>query len=67
MKEFQEIVSCVMCTYRRATCVERSIQFFLNQDYQGAKELIIFNTDTEYPLELSEELKGKNITIINNL
>lgn len=66
MKEFQEIVSCVMCTYRRATCVERSIQFFLNQDYQGAKELIIFNTDTEYPLELSEELKGKNITIINN-
>lgn len=55
-----------MCTYRRFTCVERSIQFFLNQDYQGERELIIYNTDTEYPLELSPELKNKNITIINN-
>ena len=59
-------VSCVMCTYRRFTCVERSIQFFLNQDYQGETELIIYNTDIDYPLELSKELQGKNITIVNN-
>lgn len=60
------MISCVMCTYRRFTCVERSIQFFLNQDYKGEVELIIYNTDIDYPLELSEQLKNKNIKIINN-
>ena len=60
------LISCVMCTYRRFTCVERSIQFFLNQDYQGKAELIIYNTDIDYPLELSQELKNKNIRIVNN-
>lgn len=60
------MISCVMCTYRRFTCVERSIQFFLNQDYKGETELIIYNTDMDYPLELSKELQDENISIVNN-
>lgn len=53
-----------MTTYGRATCVERSIGMFLNQDFKGEKELIVFNTDVQYPLEL--EQKYDNIIIINN-
>ena len=60
------MISCVMTTYRRFTCVERSISFFLNQDFGGEKELIIFNTDTEHPLVLGAELLNENIRIINN-
>lgn len=65
-------VSCVMNTYRRFTCVNRSINFYLNQDTKEKTELIIFNTDTEYPLVLSSDLinlsgkLGKNIKVINN-
>jgi hypothetical protein len=59
-------ISCIMNTYRRFTCVNRSINFFLNQDCDAEKELIIYNTDTEYPLELSENLLNKNIIVINN-
>lgn len=59
-------VSCVMSTFRRFSCVERSIAFFLSQDYKGESELIIFNTDTEYPLSLSQELSLEKIVIINN-
>jgi len=56
-------VNCVMTTYGRFTCVERSIKCFLEQDYLN-KHLLIFNT-AEIPLELGESLKNKNITIIN--
>lgn len=59
-------VSCIMNTYRRFTCVNRSIKFFLNQDADIEKELIIYNTDTEYPMELDDSLLNKNITVINN-
>lgn len=59
-------VSCVMNTYRRYTCVNRSVRFFLDQDTTDQVELIIYNTDTEYPMALGEELKDKNITIVNN-
>ena len=59
-------VSCVMCTYRRFTVLHRTIAAFLAQDYEGEKELIIYNTDEEYPLELDDTLKNKNIKIINN-
>ena len=61
-----------MCTYGRFTCVERSIYFFLNQDYIGNTELLIYNTDTDYPLFLSPSLRQiypdreKSIVIINN-
>jgi hypothetical protein len=59
-------ISCIMNTYRRFTCVNRSIRLFLNQDSDVEKELIIYNTDTEYPMTLSENLLNKNIRVINN-
>jgi hypothetical protein len=59
-------ISCVMTTYRRFTCVERSISMFLDQDYEGQMEMIVFNTDEEYPLTIGESLKYKNINVINN-
>lgn len=62
--EYQK-VSCVMTTYRRFKCVERSIGMFLAQDYPGETELIILNTDPDYPLILGESLKYENIKIIN--
>ena len=56
-------VSCIMCTYGRFSCVQRSLSMFLDQTYKN-KELIIFNTALK-SLELSNELKNKNIKIIN--
>lgn len=58
-------VSCVMTTYRRFRCVERSIGMFLAQDYPGETELIILNTDPDYPLVLGDSLKDQNIKVIN--
>lgn len=59
-------VSAIMCTYRRFECVERSVNFFINQTYPN-KELIIFNTDTEYPYkDTGCLLQPYNILIINN-
>lgn len=62
-----------MCTYRRYTVVQRSIQFYLDQDYRGPTELVIYNTDVEHPMVLSKELSeqvsaspNKIIRIINN-
>jgi glycosyltransferase involved in cell wall biosynthesis len=61
-------VSCVMTTYRRFHCVERSIAMFLSQDCTEDTELIIYNTDTEYPLSLDKtfELFKHKIKVINN-
>lgn len=56
-------VSFVCTTYRRFTCVERIISQFYLQTYPN-KELIIFNTDTDYPMELGFE--NENIIIVNN-
>lgn len=61
-KEFPR-VNCVMTTYGRFTCVERSIKCFLEQDYHN-KHLLIFNT-SPIPLQLGDSLLNKNITIIN--
>jgi len=61
-KDFPK-VNCVMTTYGRFTCVERSIKCFLEQDYPN-KHLLIFNT-APIPLQLGETLLNKNITIIN--
>lgn len=55
-----------MTTYRRFTCVERSISMFLDQDYDGQKEMVILNTDEEHPLVLGQTLRNKNIRVINN-
>jgi glycosyltransferase involved in cell wall biosynthesis len=64
-KPLSNKISCVMTTYRRFTCVERSIAMFLNQDYKGESELIIYNTDIEHALILGDNLKNKNIKIFN--
>jgi hypothetical protein len=59
-----------MNTYRRFTCVQRSINFFLNQKLnpETETELIIFNTDVEHPLILGKSLLPyfNQIQIINN-
>jgi hypothetical protein len=58
-----------MPTYRRFTCVERSIAFFLSQKTSLDKELIILNTDVEHPLELDDTFSNfekSQIKIINN-
>jgi glycosyltransferase involved in cell wall biosynthesis len=57
-------VSAVMCTYRRFKCVERAVNCFLAQDYNGEKELIIYNTDVEYPYP--DFIDNKLIKFINN-
>lgn len=59
------LVSAVMCTYRRFSCVERSINMFLAQDYAGVTELIIYNTDVENPYELPFIFGDFKIKIIN--
>lgn len=57
-----------MTTYRRFNCVERSIAMFLAQDYTEETELIMYNTDVDYPLSLdnSFEPHKHKIKVINN-
>ena len=40
------MLSCKMITYGRVEYLEESLQSFLNQDYDGEKELVIIN---DYP------------------
>lgn len=61
--EVKPLVSCLMTTYGRFECVERSIASWLLQDYTN-KELVILNT-AEKPLILGEELKNKGIRVYN--
>jgi len=56
-------ISFVCTTYRRFTCVERIIAQFYAQKHQN-KELVIFNTDTDYPMELGFD--ADNVILINN-
>lgn len=56
-------VSFVCTTYRRFTCVQRILAQYYAQSYPN-KELIIFNTDEEYPYSLGFE--DDSIIIINN-
>lgn len=56
-------VSFVCTTYRRLTCVERIVAQYDAQLYPD-KELIIFNTDMEYPM--SKSFEDDNIIIVNN-
>jgi len=56
-------VSFVCTTYRRFNCVERIIAQYHSQTYNN-KELIIFNTDEQYPLIL--DFVDDSIVIINN-
>jgi|LakMenEpi03Aug12_release.lakeMendotaPanAssembly.Ray.scaffolds.fasta_scaffold212374_4 glycosyltransferase involved in cell wall biosynthesis len=54
-------VSCVMPTYRRFNCVERSISCFLAQETELETELIICNTDVEYPLVLDDSFSYEDL------
>jgi hypothetical protein len=56
-------VSFICTTYRRFRCVERIVAQYHAQTYKN-KELIIFNTDEEYPYSLGFE--DDSIIIINN-
>lgn len=56
-------VSFVCTTYRRFHCVERIIAQYHAQTYPN-KELIIFNTDTDYPL--AKGFDEDSIIVINN-
>jgi hypothetical protein len=56
-------VSFVCTTYRRFTCVERIVAQYHAQTYPN-KELIIFNTDVEYPYSL--DFEDDTIIIVNN-
>ena len=56
-------VSFVCTSFRRFTCVERIIAQYYAQTYPN-KELIIFNTDVEYPMMLG--FYDANIIVINN-
>lgn len=56
-------ISFVCTTFRRFTCVERIITQYYTQTYKN-KELIIFNTDMEYPMSL--DFVDDNIKVVNN-
>lgn len=56
-------ISFICTTYRRFRCVERIIAQYLAQSYPY-KELIIYNTDTEYPI--SKGFTDLSIVVINN-
>ncbi len=43
MTRSMPLVSCHCITYGRNACLEEAIQFFLDQDYPGPKELVIVN------------------------
>jgi len=59
------MISAVMCTYGRFSCVERAINCFLQQTYQD-KELIVFNTDVEEPYKDDKcELLPYGVLLIN--
>jgi glycosyltransferase involved in cell wall biosynthesis len=57
-------VSFICTTYRRFYCVRRILSQFFAQTYPN-KELIIFNTDEEYPYVLGID-DDPNVIIINN-
>lgn len=57
------MVSFICTTYRRFYCVKRILAQFYAQTYPN-KELIIFNTDMEFPYEMLVNVS--NVIIVNN-
>lgn len=57
------MVSFVCTTYRRFYCVRRILAQFYAQTYPH-KELIIFNTDMEFPYEMLVNVS--NVIVVNN-
>lgn len=58
-------VSFICTTYRRFYCVKRILAQYNAQTYKN-KELIIFNTDTEHPIELTGLGIYDDVRVINN-
>lgn len=58
-------VSFICTSYRRFYCVRRILAQYKAQTYKN-KQLIIFNTDTEYPYELASLGVDDDVIIINN-
>ena len=56
-------LSFVCTTFRRFTCVERIVAQYHAQTYEN-KELVIFNTDSDYPYSLG--FADDSIIIVNN-
>jgi len=63
MEKLPKVIG-ICCTYGRFKCVERVVNMFLAQDYNGEKELIIYNTDVEHPYP--DFIDKKLIKVINN-
>ncbi len=59
------MISCIMPTWRRMHCVERSASLFCAQDDKSS-HLVIFNTDEENPVVLGNSFDGERIVVINN-
>ena len=58
-------VSFVCTTYRRFYCVKRIIAMYRAQTYRN-KQLIIFNTDVENPIQLGGLGINDDIIVVNN-
>jgi hypothetical protein len=58
-------VSFVCTTFRRFYCVRRILAQYKAQTYKN-KQLIIFNTDTEHPIELASLGVDDDVIIVNN-
>lgn len=60
-------VTAIMATCGRHTCSERSLRFFLDQDYEGLHDLIIYqNSEHNQTLGDFPLPDNKTITLINN-
>lgn len=61
-------VTAICATAGRHTCLERSVRFFIDQDYEGPHTLLIFNNAKDKPLVLNlpELPKHKKVVLINS-
>lgn len=57
------LVVCICATCGRHNLMERSMRFFLNQDYEGDHMLLIFNNSV-VPQKLSDEIRYRAVQFI---
>lgn len=60
------IVTILTLSYQRHTLLERSLYAFLEQDYEGHLNLLIFNTGDKIELDKFEIPENKRIILINS-
>lgn len=48
-------ISCRCITYGRLGLLEKSVRYFLDQDYKGEKELVILNDDPDVLIEFNHD------------